>query len=117
MNSVNFATVEDDGTDLVIGLSLEEGTEFGIDGFCIQRTPKFESFLAPHERGPSVDWTEEDVRITVKSIELNRQSIKIKTTEKKYAFDLSRINDKEYESIVTILKKMNFDNVFELNIS
>ena len=59
MDIVQFTTIEEND-DLVLSFSFEEGTEFGVEGFCIQRTPKFEFALNPDERGACIDWTEDD---------------------------------------------------------
>ena len=60
MDTVNFLTIET-GTDLILSFSFDdEDTEYGVDGFMIHRAPKFEGILEPHERGPAVDWTDED---------------------------------------------------------
>lgn len=112
MDLVQFVTTED-SDDLILSFSFSEGTEFGIDGFIIQRSPKFEFALFPHEKGASIDWTEDDERILVKSVRLSRRAISIKTQYDTYSFDLSKISDEEYKGIIHILNKMNFDNRFE----
>lgn len=71
----------------------------------------------PHERGPSIDWTDDDEIITVKEIELSREIVVIKTRYEQYSFDISKLSDKEFEAVVEILKKMNFDNVFKVSCS
>ena len=78
MDTVRFVTI-DDGDTLVLSFSFDEGAQFGIDGFIIQRTPKLEFALMPHERGPSVDWTEDDEVILVKEVNLSRNVITMKT--------------------------------------
>jgi hypothetical protein len=44
MDTVNFITIET-GDDLILSFSFDDGTRFGVDGFIIQRTPKFEMKL------------------------------------------------------------------------
>ena len=58
MDKVNFIHTEV-GKDIIISLSFDEDTEFGIDGFTIIRTPKFEFALMPYERGACLNWDEE----------------------------------------------------------
>ena len=116
MDKVQFTTIEDND-DLILSFSFEEGTEFGMGGFIIQRTPKYEFALSPHERGPSIDWTEDDEIVTVKEVELSRYMVVIKTQYEQYEFDLSRLSDEEFRAIVKILKKMNFDKVFKFSLS
>ena len=115
MDTVNFITIEK-GDDLFLSFSFNEGTRFGVEGFIIQRMPKFEFVLSSDERGPSVDWTAEDERILIKKMNVTPREVLIETTRDKYIFDLSKISGAEYSEIVSILKKMNFDNVFDLKI-
>ena len=115
MDAVNFITIET-GDDLILSFSFDEGTRFGVDGFIVQRTPKFELILKPDERGPSVDWTDDDERILIKKINVTPREVLIETTREKHIFDLSNISGEEYSGMVSVLKKMNFDNVFDLKI-
>lgn len=114
MDVVRFVLTEDND-DLILSFSFSEDTEFGIEGFIIQRSPKYEYVLRAHERGPSVDWTDDDEVILVKSVKLTRNIVSIKTRFDGYSFDLSKISDDEYQAVITILEKMNFDNRFELS--
>jgi len=116
MDEVQFVLIEDN-EDLVLSFSFKEGTEFGIDGFIIQRNPIWELPLMPHERGPMIEWTEDDEIILVKEVILNRKTIMIKTQYDKFEFDISKIPDEEYNDVVMILTKMNFDNVFKFSKS
>ena len=115
MDTVNFITI-DSGVDLILAFSFDEETRFGIDGFIIQRTPKLELILRPDERGPSVDWNDKDERILLKRVIVTPSEVLIETTHDHLTFDLSRISGEEYSDMVSVLKKMNFDNVFDLKI-
>ena len=115
MDKVNFSSVEY-GADLILSLSFDEGTEFGVEGFIIQRDMLFEHLLDPGERGPCIDWTDDDIEILVKRVELSKNTIKIDTQESKYEFDISRLSEKDVKDIKAVLKKMNFDDCFELEL-
>ena len=115
MDKVIFTTVEDN-KDLVLSLSFAEGTEFGIDGFIIQRTPSLEYILKPHERGASIDWTDDDKIILVTKVELFKDVIKIYSPVRNYEFDISDLDEEEMTGIVNILRKMNFDDSFKFEI-
>ena len=71
MDRVQFTSIEDKD-DLILSFSFNEGTRFGIDGFIMQRTPKYEFALMPYERGLSIGWTDDDEIILVEEIELSR---------------------------------------------
>ncbi|MBN2093622.1 hypothetical protein JW964_28630 [candidate division KSB1 bacterium] len=112
MDEVQFVMIEDD-KDLALSFSFKPGTQFRIEGFIIQRNPALEFALMPHECGPIIDWTEDDERILVKAMNLTRRSIMIKTKYDVFEFDISKISDEEYNDVITILMKMNFDSVFK----
>lgn len=114
MDLVRFVSIEQ-GEDLILSFSFDEGTEFGIDGFIMQRNPKYEFLLQPHERGPSIDWTDDDEVITIKEVNLWRNEITLKTRYDLYRFDLSKISENEFKAVVRILKKMNFDKAFKFS--
>lgn len=57
MDKVNFIHTEV-GTDIIVSLSFNEDTEFGIDGFTMIRIPEFEVILFPYERGACINWDE-----------------------------------------------------------
>lgn len=115
MDTVYFIHTEDDGKDIVLGFSLDES---GSESFCFHRTPMFEDALMPHERGPVIEWTDDDVVIVVRLVKVNRKELKIEASDKSiYDFDLSRIDDEDYNDMITILTKMNFDNIFKLEVS
>lgn len=115
MDMVNFLTIED-GDDLVLAFSFDEGTRFGVDGYIIQRSPKYEFILLPGERGPSVDWTDDDERNLLTRVEVTPQHIILETTRDTHVFDISRITADEHAELLAILAKMNSDHVFDLQI-
>lgn len=47
---------------------------------------------------------------------LQRENIELWTQLENYRFDLSKIPDDEYQDIITVLTRMNFDNSFKLQI-
>jgi len=59
MERVEFIDCEK-GDDIIITLSCREGGHFGVEGFMVLRTPKFEFSLMPHERGAHIEWDDDD---------------------------------------------------------
>jgi hypothetical protein len=115
IDTVNFITYEE-SDDLVVSFSFDEDTEFGVNGFMIHRCPKYELFLRPFERGPYIDWTDDDVIILVKSVKINPQRVEIGTTRASYLFDLAKVSPEDYRTAVRVLKKMNFDGIYHLEM-
>ena len=111
MDRVIFLTIEF-GTDLILSFSFNEGTKYGIEGYSIHRTPKFEFIFEPEERGPCVDITTNDRRMILRSVSFDRNSITLKADNGNEQFDISRIDDSEFTDMIKVLKKMNFDKAF-----
>ncbi|HEX3044263.1 MAG TPA: SEC-C metal-binding domain-containing protein [Bacillota bacterium] len=115
IDTVNFIHTED-SDDLVVSFSFDEGTEFGIDGFTIHRCLKYEFILKPYERGPAVGWTADDEIILVKSVKINPRQVEITTTRARYRFDLTKVSIEDYQATLRVLKKMNIDGAYKLEI-
>jgi len=115
MDRVNFIHTEI-GTDIVISLSFDEGTEFGVDGFTLIRTPKFEFALFPHERGACINWDEEtDTREIITEINQVGNEITFVSNMKPYQFDLSRLGKNEINQLWATIDKINFDGSIKIN--
>ena len=118
MDKVLFTYLEN-SNDIIISLSCEEGTEFGVDGFTIQRTPKYEFIFGPDERGASIEWEEhDDIRVLIDEVYINREEVKIKTKGKvrTYQFDITKLSDGEYKDLIKHFHLINFDHSITLKI-
>ena len=117
MEKVQFILLED-GDDIIISLSCGDGGKFGIDGFVIQRCPKFESILPPNDRGASIAWDEDDIVVLLDNVSCSRNIIVFETKGKyqKHEFDISGISDSDFEDLKKHLNLINFDNSFILKI-
>ena len=118
MDKVKFITLEND-EDIVISLSFEEGTEFGIDGFIIQRNAGLEFILSPEEKGACLTWDDDDdIRVLLDKVIIERSEISLETKGKycKYQFDLSGISDAEYKKLVEHFHLINFDKSINIKI-
>ncbi len=115
MDKINFIHTEA-GTDIVVSLSFDEGTEFGVDGFTIIRTPKYEFVLSPHERGACVNWDEEtDTREIIREITCVGQVITFVSNLKSYQFDTSRLSADKINALWRTIDKMNFDGSIKID--
>jgi hypothetical protein len=111
---VNFIHTEVN-TDIILSLSFDEDTEFGIDGFTIIRTPKFEFALMPHERGACVNWDEEtDTREIIKEITGMGNELTFVSTVRSYAFDISKLSHQELNQLWETIDRMNFDSSIKI---
>ena len=118
MDKVRFLNLEND-EDIVISLSFDEGTEFGIDGFIVQRNAGLEFVLPPEEKGACLTWDDDDdIRVLLDKVIIDRKEILIETKGKyqKYQFDLSKISEAEYKELVEHFQLINFDNSINIKI-
>jgi len=114
MDKVNFIHTEV-GTDIIISLSFDEDTEFGIDGFTIIRTPKFEFALLPHERGACVNWDEEtDIREIIKEITCIGNVLTFVSNTRSYEFDISKLSNEGINELWKTIDRINFDDSIKI---
>lgn len=116
MDKVVFTSLEHNG-DIIISLSFNEGTEFGIDGFTIERNAKLEVLLDPNERGACIEWEEyDDIRVLIDEVHITRKLLKVKTKGKvrEYCFDIGSIPDDEYDDLIEHFRLINFDNSIKI---
>ncbi len=115
MDKVNFIHTEV-GTDIIISLSFDEDTEFGIDGFTIIRTPKFEFTLLPYEKGACINWGEEtDTREIIKEIICKGNEMTFVSNIRSYQFDISKVSKEEINKLWKTIDRINFDGIIKIN--
>jgi len=115
IDKVNFIYTEV-GTDIIVSLSFDEDTEFGIDGFTIIRTPKYEFILSPHERGGCINWDEEtDTLEIIKGITCKGNKITFISNIRSYQFDISKVSKEEIDNFWETIDRMNFDGSIKIN--
>jgi hypothetical protein len=115
MDKVNFIYTEV-GTDIILSLSFDEDTEFGIEGFIIVRTQKYEFLLFPHERGASINWYEEtDTIEIIKEITCIGNELTFVSTMRSYQFDISRLDKAEIAELWKTVDRMNFDDSIKIS--
>ena len=117
MEKVLFTTLEH-SDDIIISLSCDEESTFGVDGFTIIRTPAHELLFAPDERGACVEWEDDDIRVLLHHVFINREEVRIVTRGKvrEYRFDIRRIADEEYEDLVKHFHLINFDDSIRIEV-
>ena len=116
MDKVIFTHFEQ-SDDIIISLSCDEASPFGVDGFIVQRTPKYEHLLPPHERGTCMEWEEtDDIPVLLDHVFLTRNVMRVVTRGKvrEHHFDIQAITDDEYQALLKHLHLINFDHSFKL---
>ena len=114
---VTFITTED-GDDLIVSFAIEDDEPGEIVSLILLRTPKYESLLVEGERGVSVSLESEfdDNEDYLRRIRLGAPVTTIETTCKRYELDVSRVDSSELKAARRILRRMNFDRRFVLEL-
>lgn len=117
MHAVRFISCEDDGTDQIVSFAIEYG-ETGVRSLILLRSPKYEAVLDHAERGVSVS-LENDASDDVDALEVIRieaKRVTIETQTSKYELDVSRVDPVEVSEMKTLIRRMNFDDRFRIEV-
>lgn len=117
MDTAQFLGIYDEGPDLVLSFALDDG-EMDIKTLGLIRTPAFEMLLEEEARGVRVsmegDADEEDDMLM--AISVDREVARITTSRRRYEVDISGIETTEWDAMVEMIGRMNFDSRFEVSI-
>lgn len=106
------------GDDLIVSFAVAQDAPGEVLSVILMRTPKYEHLLDPAERGVRVsherypDSDDEYLRRFV----LRDGVAEIASTRRTYFLDVSRVDPAELETTRRILKRMNADRGFELDL-
>lgn len=109
---VPFLSVED-SDDLIVSFGLGEQAATSL---TLLRTPKYEPFLFEEERGVSVGTGDSDTehRELLVSVKWSERTVQIESTIRLYTLDIKAVDQAEIQDAKRVLRKMNFDNSFEV---
>jgi hypothetical protein len=118
MELVSFISIEDEPPDLILSFAIWQPELEDIRSLIFLRTPEYEFILDETERGVKVSdealMDEEDDML--KEIEFSDDFVRIITDHHQFDLDLRKIDKEDIEQAKIFLKKMNFDNRFEIRI-
>lgn len=116
METVSFISIEDDPPDLILSFAVWQPELDGIESLILMRTPEFEVFLHQSERGVSVsyeDWPDNEQE-KLEKIQFEDDFVRIITNYHQLELYLGKVGIEEIEDAKSILKRMNFDNCFDM---
>ena len=117
LEPVAFLRVED-GDDLIVSFAITQAEAYDVASLTLLRTPKYEHFLADYDRGVDVSHERfpehDDDRL--RRIGLADGVVEIETAHTRYALDVSRVEREELRNARRVLKQMNFDGRFALEL-
>jgi len=119
---VHFMTTEL-GDDLIVSFFVAKSQD-PSDGrsIILMRDMKWEYLLAESERGVRIsdeDFTEDEDTVgnEVEGIQIDNTAAEIDTKHRRYRLDLRHVDESDLKAAKTILKKMNYDGRFKLDVS
>lgn len=118
MQTVEFITFDDEDPDLVLSFALAPQVASSI---TLQRTPRCESLLPDDERGVVIDADVyrtggREFLVSV-SIDMQNSLAVIVSTERIYKLSLARIPADDLAAAIALLRRMNFDSRFIVNVA
>ena len=118
MEHVSFISIEDNPPDLILSFAIWCPKLNDIRSLILMRTPPYEFILDEAERGVKVSdeaWQNDEGEM-LKEIKFDGDTVTIITENHKFELDIRKVDAGEIEEAQNILKKMNFDNRFEITI-
>jgi ribosomal protein L6P/L9E len=109
-----------EGVDLIVSFAIEDIDSEETKSLILLRTPKYESVFEDHERGVSVSYNEqsdseadEDLLIRVSIVQ---NMVTVVSKYHRYELDVSSVDPEKLAEACRILRQMNFDSRFILEI-
>ena len=117
---VNFIHLEEDEKDIIVSFAIQD-SEIDVRSLILHRTLFLEEMLREEVKGVIVSFEGESLENedtnTLSKIEISNNEINILTKHSKYKLDITKIDDKEKESILDLVTKQNYDNRFTIEIA
>ena len=107
------------GDDLIVSFAVDQDVPGEVLSVILMRTPKFEHFLDPSERGVHVSHERypDSEGEYLRRCSVREGVVEIESSRRRYCLDVSRVEPAEIELARHILECMNADKVFELEFS
>ena len=118
MELVSFISIEDEPPDLILSFAIWQPELEDIRSLIFLRTPEYEFILDETERGVKVsdEAFSDDEDDMLKEIEFGDDLVRIITDHHQFDLDLRKVDKEDIEQTKAFLKRMNFDNRFEIGI-
>ena len=116
MELVSFISIEDDPPDLILSFAIWQPKLEVIRSLILLRSPEYEFILDETERGVKVsdEAMLDDEEDMLKKIEFGDDYVRIITDQHQFELDLRKVDKEDIEQAKIFVKRMNFDNRFEI---
>ena len=118
MELVSFISIEDEPPDLILSFAIWQPELEDIRSLILLRTPEYEFILDETEHGVKVsdEAFSDDEDDMLKEIDFGDDLVRIITDHHQFDLDLRKVDKEDIEQAKAFLKRMNFDNCFEMRI-
>jgi len=116
MELVSFISIEDEPPDLILSFAIWQPELEDIRSLILFRTPEYEFILDETERGVKVsdEAFSDDEEDMLKESEFGDDFVRIMTDHHQFELDLRKVDKEDIEQAKIFVKRMNFDNRFEI---
>jgi hypothetical protein len=119
MKRVSFIMTEE-GDDLILSFAVQRHDDASkIESLILMRTPKYEFIYEEHERGVRVSFErhEDEYDDFLQKIDYAQADaiVLIQTSSRKYELDVRKVGADELKKMCKLLKKMNYDQKFQMS--
>jgi len=109
-----------EGDDLIVSFAIESSEPGDVKSLILLRSPIYEFVFEDHERGVSVSYgdqpdAEADEDLLTR-ISIAQDVVAVDSKYHRYELDVSRVDREDLTEARKILRQMNFDNRFTLEI-
>ncbi|MHC4538152.1 MAG: hypothetical protein ACYTEK_11990 [Planctomycetota bacterium] len=117
MENASFITNQE-GDHLVVSFAIPRGMHGNVHSLTLLRTPKYEHVLDESERGVKVSFEDfsDDRSQYLKKQTIAGNVVTITTDHGIHMVNIEDVNQTAIQKSKRILRKMNFDNRFELQV-
>ena len=117
MENAWFITNED-GDDLIVSFAIPIDESGDVKSLTLLRTPKYEFALDESERGVSISFEDfpDDRNELLRKLTIEGNVVTITTNYGTVTVNIEDVEQAEIQESKRILKKMNFDGKFELEV-
>ena len=119
MNKVRKASFihTEEGKDLIVSFALAGETDPAVvESLTLMRTPMFESFALPEERGVNISLECDDDNDMVEHFEFRDadHQVLIRSRQRQFTVDVSDVDKSEISEMGKIIREMCSDNAFTI---
>lgn len=117
MEKASFISTEE-GDDLIVSFAIPADEYGDVKSLTLLRTPKYEFIMDESERGAKVYFEEffDDENELLEQVTMEGDVVTITTNYRTYTVSIRDVDDVEIKRSKRVLKKMNFDERFELKM-